>query len=98
MSEILDEHLTKERRKENLCRHLRFYTLLFSGIMASLHLVFNQLNWRGGRIFIIIGLVSISLQSLTCFLSMKKKTWIAAMRAVISIIATIYILYALEGY
>ena len=97
MPQILDEHMAQAERNELLCKKLRFYTLLFTGLMACLYLVFNLLHWLGGKYFLIIGLAAISLQSILCFVTMKKKTWTAGLRALITLLATLYIIDVLTG-
>ncbi|NND95162.1 MAG: hypothetical protein HKN45_09865 [Flavobacteriales bacterium] len=92
MADILDEHLTRREKQEELCKKLRFYTLLFTGLMAIVYLSFRLLHWAGGDVCLLIGLVTITLQSLACFLTMKEKTVAAGIRALITLLATIYIL------
>ena len=93
MSEILDEDLiVKPKRIDQHCKNLRFYTLIFTGVMACIYLLIDIMQWGSGRIFLLLGLGTISLQSVYCFFRMPKKTWAAGIRMVLTVLATIYLL------
>ncbi|NNC82984.1 MAG: hypothetical protein HKN79_05355 [Flavobacteriales bacterium] len=94
---ILDEHLTRRQGQVSICRKLRFYTLMFTGVMAIFYLVFDFLHWPYGVYLLLIGLISITLQSVLCFATMRPRTWIAGLRMVITLIATLYLILLFTG-
>lgn len=95
MSPILDEQLT-ENAALSRCKRLRFYVLIFSGIMACIALIFNLLNFPHQHIFLLLGMIAITFQSHYCFYHRPHKKWKGLFKVIlITSITAVVIIYIL---